>query len=113
MLTRAGLPVPPPNDHDAIKTVLLVRAGDPCDAARVSTKTSAVLGIGATLTQPWPMLALAARVVPLPVRDLVYDFIAQRRIAWFGETEKEFCSLATTPEDRAVVLTADNLRGAL
>ncbi|MFN6194269.1 MAG: thiol-disulfide oxidoreductase DCC family protein [Planctomycetota bacterium] len=50
---------------------------------RVLWKSSAALAIARRLGWPWPLLGVFA-VVPRPLRDLVYDFIARRRLRWFG-----------------------------
>ncbi len=35
----------------------------------------------------WAAVARLARLVPRPLRDAAYDFIARRRIAWFGKAD--------------------------
>ncbi|KAJ0965410.1 hypothetical protein J5N97_026548 [Dioscorea zingiberensis] len=38
---------------------------------------------------PYPYAALSALlIIPAPVRDAVYDYIAKRRYAWFGKEDK-------------------------
>ena len=46
---------------------------------------------------PWRFLRLLS-VVPRPIRDTVYDFIAKNRYKWFGK--KEEC-MVPTPEVKA------------
>ena len=41
-------------------------------------------GLGA----PWPGLAKFARLVPLSLRDALYDVIARNRLRWFGAREQ-------------------------
>ena len=65
---------PPP------ETIALVEDG--C----VSTKSTAALRIARHLRFPWPLL-YAFLAVPRPLRDLVYDWIARHRYAWFGRRE--------------------------
>ncbi len=69
---------------------------------RVQWRSAAALGIARRLRWPWPLLA-AFVVVPRPVRDFVYDFVARRRLRWFGR--RESC-MVPTPELRARFLDA-------
>ena len=48
---------------------------------RVFVRSSAVLEIARTLKWPWP-LVYAARLIPRPLRDAFYDFVARHR-NWF------------------------------
>jgi predicted DCC family thiol-disulfide oxidoreductase YuxK len=66
-------------------------------AARVSTQSTAALRIARRLRFPWPVL-YALIVIPRPIRDWVYDFIAARRYRWFGK--RDSCMMPT-PELRA------------
>ena len=36
------------------------------------------------LGMPWRLLAILGRLVPLPLRDAVYDMVARNRLRWFG-----------------------------
>jgi len=58
---------------------MLVESGE-----EVHARSDAALAIASALPQPWRALGAAARVVPRPLRDSVYDFIAARRHRWFG-----------------------------
>lgn len=51
---------------------------------RVLVKSAATLAIASRLRFPWPLLT-AFWLVPAPLRDLVYDWIARRRHRWFGQ----------------------------
>ncbi|MFB6122198.1 MAG: thiol-disulfide oxidoreductase DCC family protein [Haloferacaceae archaeon] len=65
---------------DDRSTVVLVE-GDDC-----YTKSAAAIRVARHLG--WPYAALGAlRVLPRPVRDAVYDFVAAHRYDWFGERE--------------------------
>jgi predicted DCC family thiol-disulfide oxidoreductase YuxK len=75
---------PPP------ETVVLVARG------RTYIKSSAALRIARGLPFPWPLL-YGLIVIPGPLRDLVYDWVARHRYAWFGK--RESCMLPT-PELR-------------
>jgi predicted DCC family thiol-disulfide oxidoreductase YuxK len=46
-------------------------------------ESDAAVRIAAGLAGPWRLVS-AMRVVPRPVRDLVYRFVAKRRYRWFG-----------------------------
>jgi predicted DCC family thiol-disulfide oxidoreductase YuxK len=56
-----------------IDSILLV-TGD-----RVLVRSSAVLAAARHLRAPWPLLARVASIVPVAVRDAVYDVIARNR----------------------------------
>jgi prepilin-type processing-associated H-X9-DG protein len=63
---------------------------------RVSIESTAALRIARKLRFPWSM-AYAFIIVPRPLRDVVYRFIAKRRYRWFGKDDA--CWLPT-PELR-------------
>ncbi|HEX2202676.1 MAG TPA: thiol-disulfide oxidoreductase DCC family protein [Longimicrobium sp.] len=84
-LRGAGMPTA---DFD---TVVLVEDG------RVHTRSDAALRIARRLSGAWPLLA-AFRVVPRPLRDLVYDLVARNRYRLFGK--RDACMLPS-PEVRA------------
>ena len=56
------------------------------DAGVVRLRSQAVLDVARELPGPYWLLS-GFRVVPRPVRDVVYKFIAKRRIQWFGEVD--------------------------
>jgi predicted DCC family thiol-disulfide oxidoreductase YuxK len=64
----------------------------------------AALGVGRRLRAPWRHMAAIGRVVPRPVREAVYAFVARHRYGVFGKTES--CRLPT-PTERARFLDAD------
>jgi len=49
-------------------------------------KSTAALKIAAQLNWPWPMLYVFI-IVPTPIRDWAYDYIARNRYRWFGKQE--------------------------
>ena len=76
-------------------------AGDPASIivianGRALQRSSAVLRIASGLAGPWRLMA-AFRIVPPPLRDVVYSFVAGHRYAWFGRSNE--CRLPT-PELR-------------
>lgn len=65
------------------------------DCAR--TQSDAALAIASRLPFPW-RLCTALRVVPRPLRDAVYRWIARNRYRWFGRSPQ---CMVPTPELRA------------
>ena len=78
-------------DPDALESLVLVDEG-----GAVHTGAEAALGVGDRLRAPWPALAEAARVVPEPVREAAYRFVARHRYRVFGT--REACRLPTPAE---------------
>lgn len=62
---------------DAYETNILIEDG------RAWLKSEGAIRIFAGLGFPWSLLAMA-RIVPRPVRDRLYGFIARNRLRWFG-----------------------------
>jgi predicted DCC family thiol-disulfide oxidoreductase YuxK len=48
------------------------------------------------LSLPWP-LAYGFVVIPQPLRDAIYDWVARHRYGWFGRLDR--CAMPT-PEQR-------------
>lgn len=67
-----------------LDTVVLVR-GD-----QAFTRSAAAIEIASGLDTPWNLLAVF-KAVPEPLRDMIYDLIAQNRYQLFGK--KEECML--------------------
>jgi predicted DCC family thiol-disulfide oxidoreductase YuxK len=84
LLQRAGLQV------EGLQTLLLV------DGARSWQHTAAILRILHELGGLW-RLAWIAWLVPAPLRDALYRWLARNRYSWFGRSET--CLLP--PEDAA------------
>jgi len=74
-----------------VDTFVLVSEG------KVFTRSAAALRIARHLRGAWPLLRLFA-IVPRPLRDMLYDYVARNRYSWFGKTES---CLVPTPELRA------------
>ncbi len=77
-------------DPDAMDSIVVVR-GD-----RTWRRSDAVAEIAVQLGFPYS-LATAARLIPRPFRDAIYDWVARHRYRWFGR--RETCRLPT-PEER-------------
>lgn len=60
------------------------------DRDGVHFRSDAAIRIAKGLGPPWSVLGLLA-VVPRPIRDATYDFVARNRYKWFGRQES--CSL--------------------
>ncbi len=85
-MARAGI------DAGSYESVLLE------EGERIHTKSSAVLRIARRLGALWPMLYIFI-IIPKPLRDMLYDFIARNRYIWFGK--RDACMVPTeTMKDR-------------
>ena len=73
------------------------------DEAGIHTRSTAALRIARRLGFPYTILG-AAMLVPRPIRDRVYDFVARNRYQWFGR--QETCTVPT-PELTSRFLDAD------
>ena len=74
---------------DDFETFLLLEQG------RVFTKSTAALRILRQLSGLWPLFYLGI-MVPRPLRDAAYDYIARRRYQWLGKADT--CRLPTPAE---------------
>lgn len=63
---------------------------------KVYVKSSGALQVCRNLKGSWKLLAVF-QIIPRPLRDCIYDFIAKNRYKWFGKQES--CKLPL-PEDR-------------
>jgi predicted DCC family thiol-disulfide oxidoreductase YuxK len=84
-LSRSGGGATPPD------SVILI------ENARAYVQSTAALRIARRLRFPWP-LVYGLIIVPRPLRDWAYDFIARRRYRWFGK--RETCQLPTPDEQK-------------
>jgi predicted DCC family thiol-disulfide oxidoreductase YuxK len=69
-----------------LETIVVLEGGQ----ARV--RSDAALHLARRLPWPWPALAVF-RILPRPLRDAPYSFVARHRYRWFGRTES--CMLPT------------------
>jgi predicted DCC family thiol-disulfide oxidoreductase YuxK len=74
-----------------LDTIVLIEDGT------AYVRSTAALRIARRLTAPWPLLSLFV-AVPRPLRDAIYNWIAQNRYDWFGKRDQ--CRLPT-PELKA------------
>ncbi len=100
LLARHGFtPDASPNDPSSSGpgTILVVRnAGSTSE--QVLIRSSAVVAALAALPGPWPAAVLALRIIPRPLRDLVYHLIARGRYRIWGRLAA--CPLPT-PDQQA------------
>lgn len=75
-----------------LETVVLI------DAAGAHDRSTAALRLLRQLPAPWRWLGPTLLVLPRPLRDAVYGFVARHRYGWFGR--RDAC-LVPTPELRA------------
>jgi predicted DCC family thiol-disulfide oxidoreductase YuxK len=66
----------------------------------VSVRSEAALRLARYLGFPWSLFGLA-RVIPRPIRDRGYDWIARRRHRWFGPALT--CQLPTPEQQKRMV----------
>lgn len=78
LLKEAGLP------PDYCDSLVLAENG------RYYAKSDGVLRIAKRLPGMWKLL-YAYKIIPRPLRDAVYDIVAQNRYKWFGK--KESCRI--------------------
>ncbi|MDZ4846967.1 MAG: DCC1-like thiol-disulfide oxidoreductase family protein [Chitinophagales bacterium] len=57
---------------------------------KLHVRSTAALKIARKLDRMW-FLFYSFVIIPAPLRDVVYDFIARNRYKWFGK--KEFCAM--------------------
>ena len=62
------------------------------DDGELYVKSTAALRVARRLRFPWPLFWIFI-VVPRPLRDLIYDFIARHRYGWFGK--RDTCMVPT------------------
>jgi predicted DCC family thiol-disulfide oxidoreductase YuxK len=90
LLAEHGAPVEQLGQGDPDTMVLL-------EGGRLFDRSAAALRIARRLRWPWRALAVFL-IVPRPLRDLVYRFVARNRYRWFGKSDA--CRMPS-PELRA------------
>lgn len=79
------------NIPEDVDSLVLIENG------KAHTKSAAALRIAKKLDGLWH-LAFLFILVPAPIRDVVYDFVARNRYKWFGK--KEDACMLPSPEER-------------
>lgn len=85
LLAGFGMPA------DRLDTLVYLRNG------RLFTRSSAALHMARALRFPWPLLTVLL-VVPRPLRDTVYRWVARNRYRWFGKSDQ---CMVPSPDVRA------------
>ena len=70
----------PPSERSLLPDSVVVLASE----GRLLARSNAILYIFRRLGGVWNMLAAVAAIIPRPIRDAAYDFIARIRYAVFG-----------------------------
>ncbi|HMO62098.1 MAG TPA: thiol-disulfide oxidoreductase DCC family protein [Ferruginibacter sp.] len=73
-------------DENAMDSFVFIENG------KAYTKSTAALKVSRYMNRLWPLMAVFF-IVPRPVRDAVYDYVAARRYKWFGK--KDQCMIPT------------------
>jgi predicted DCC family thiol-disulfide oxidoreductase YuxK len=58
----------------------------------VLERSDAAIAIARGLKAPWTLLGVA-RIIPRPIRDALYRFVARNRYRWFGK--RDTCMVPT------------------
>jgi predicted DCC family thiol-disulfide oxidoreductase YuxK len=74
------------------------------EGERVYMRSDAALRIARNLRGAWPLLSLLV-VVPRPLRDAIYDWIASHRYRWFGQADS---CMIPSPATRSRFLDGEN-----
>ncbi|WP_335869587.1 thiol-disulfide oxidoreductase DCC family protein [Bacillus sp. 2205SS5-2] len=69
-----------PSKLDEVDSIILLQNDT------IFTHSTAALKIAKELRGIWPLLYVFI-IVPKPIRDVMYKWIAKRRYRWFGKTE--------------------------
>ncbi|MGF1638185.1 MAG: thiol-disulfide oxidoreductase DCC family protein [Cyclobacteriaceae bacterium] len=67
-------------DKSSTDSIVLWQGG------KVYYKSSAAIRIASKLKFPWPLFYIFL-IIPAPIRNLVYDFVARNRYTWFGKSD--------------------------
>jgi predicted DCC family thiol-disulfide oxidoreductase YuxK len=78
-------------DPDALNTLVLIEEG------QAYVRSTGALRICLLLGHGWSLLAETFLLIPEPVRDAVYGWVARNRYRWFGK--RDACRLPTTNTD--------------
>lgn len=92
-----GVGAPIPESAASPPSLVLVSEG------RTHVRSGAALRIAAGLDRGWPVLAVFL-VIPAPLRDLAYRFVARNRYRWFGK--ETACDVPRIDEARRFIDTA-------
>ena len=74
LLAEYGLPT------ETLETLVVLESG------KARLRSAAALHLARRLPWPWPLLAVFT-ILPRPLRDALYAFVARHRYRWFGRRE--------------------------
>ena len=74
LLEQHGLPT------ETLETLVVLESG------KARLRSAAALHLARRLPWPWPLLAVFT-ILPRPLRDALYAFVARHRYRWFGRRE--------------------------
>jgi predicted DCC family thiol-disulfide oxidoreductase YuxK len=69
-----------------LDSIILIENG------KAYVQSTAALRVCKQLSSPWKLLAISL-IIPVPIRNLLYKFIAKNRYKWFGK--REMCMIPT------------------
>jgi predicted DCC family thiol-disulfide oxidoreductase YuxK len=95
LLARHGISSADPALAPA-SVLVFSHAGEPGE--RIHVRSQAVLALLRELPAPWPFIAAPLRLIPRPILDLVYRFIARVRYRIWGRLDA--CPIPTPDERR-------------
>lgn len=84
-------------DHTALKSIIVIT-----NKGKVITKSDAALYIAGKLGGSWKLMSVF-KIIPVVIRDMVYDIVARYRYTLFGKRDQ--CRIPT-PELRQRFLDA-------
>jgi len=70
-----------------LETFILIEEG------QVYSRSSAALQVAKRLNKPWPLLYVC-KLMPVPIRDRIYNLVAKHRYRLFGK--RETCMVPTS-----------------
>ncbi|MEQ8317353.1 MAG: DCC1-like thiol-disulfide oxidoreductase family protein [Phycisphaerales bacterium] len=93
---------------ESIDSIVLIHPNGRDDHALV--ESNAAIAVARRLGFPWSLAAIL-KIIPRPLRDACYRFIARHRYTVFGRVER--CSLPTETQRRLVVETKEAAMGLI
>ncbi len=81
-------------DFDTLNSFVFLKDG------KIFQKSDAALEVAKSLGWPYSFLVIF-KIIPKPIRDTVYDFIAKNRYQWFGK-KTEVCEYDPTFQEKVL-----------
>lgn len=70
-------------DRETTDSIVLIEPG-----VAYYLKSQAAIEIASDLGSGWPILRIFEYILPLSLRDRIYDFVARNRYKWYGKKEQ-------------------------